>query len=305
MNESKPQGFRCGFVSIVGRPNVGKSTLLNAIVGEKVAIVSSVPQTTRHQIRGMYNDERGQIIFIDTPGLHLGKDRLDSFMNQCSTGALKEVDCIIHLVDTSRHIGPEEENVVNCLKEVHTPIILGLNKVDLKGACIPEYISLWEKVKGKKIQEMGNITMIALSGKTGINKRELMALIFERLPEGPALYPPDIISDMPQKLALADIIREKLLYVLKEELPHSLAVVVEKMEKRKDCTYIHAVILVERESQKEIVIGRKGSVLKKIGMEAREEIEELLESKVFLETFVKVQNNWRDDHSILQELGYE
>lgn len=300
----KEQG-RCGVVSIVGRPNVGKSTLLNYIVGEKVAIVSQVPQTTRHQIRGIYNDGRGQIIFIDTPGLHLGRDKLDKFMNQSSVGTFHEADCIVYLVDTSRRVGQEEEYAAGQLAAVKAPIILGLNKIDLKGKYVSDYISLWEKARGKPVQEMEKFTLLPLSGKDGTNAEKLVTVIFEYLPEGPALYPRDIVCDVPQKMVIADIVREKLFELMKEEIPHALSVVVEHLERRGNkITHIKALILVERETQKEIVIGKGGHVLKKAGTLARVELEGLLETKVFLELYVKVQKDWRDNAGVLQDLGY-
>ncbi|HQP10977.1 MAG TPA: GTPase Era [Candidatus Omnitrophota bacterium] len=296
---------RCGTVSIVGRPNVGKSTLLNQIVGEKVAIVSRVPQTTRSQVRGIYNDERGQIIFIDTPGLHLGKDKLDKLMNQSAGGTMEDVDCVIYLVDTSRRVGPEEESIAARVAGVKRPVILGLNKADLKSENIADYIALWEKVKGKPVTEIKKFTMIALSGQRGTNTETLIDIIFEYLPPGPALYPTDIVCDAPKKLVVADIIREKFFQVLQQEVPHSLGVTIEDIRPvRKKTTHITALIFVERDSQKEIVIGRKGSMLKKVGTLARQELEELLETKVFLECFVKTHKGWRDDVSLLQELDH-
>ena len=306
MSEQLENDFRCGIVSIVGRPNVGKSTLLNKIVGEKVAIVSKVPQTTRNQIRGIYNDERGQIIFIDTPGLHIGRDKLDQMMNNSSTSTVDQVDCIIYLVDTSRRIGEEEEYVASQLKSVKAPVILALNKVDLKAPYLAEYISFWEKVKNQSVQEMKNFTMIALSGKNGINVEQLLEIIFQYLPSGQALYPTDIISDVPQKIVIADIIREKLFELMREEIPHSLGVSIEQMSPVKNKTLnIKALIFIERSSQKEIVIGKGGSVLKKVGILARKELEELLEKKVFLELYVKIHERWRNDVFVLQELGYQ
>ncbi len=305
MNENAPS-TRCGLVSIVGRPNVGKSTLLNTIVGEKVAIVSKVPQTTRNRIRGIYSEKRGQIIFIDTPGLVTGKDKLDSLLRKACLETTHDVDCIIHLVDTQEAVGKEEEELVQRLSQARVPVILGLNKVDLKGKNIPEYISLWERAKGKPIQEIKSLTMVALSGKEGTNLDKLLDVIFEKLPAGPPLYPEDTISDLPQKIVIADIIREKLLYALRQEVPHSVAVVIESIKpKRKKTIHIQAVILVERDTHKEIVIGKKGEVLKKIGSQAREELESLLDSKVFLETYVKTKKKWRDDAQLLQELGYD
>ncbi|MCA9408270.1 MAG: GTPase Era [Candidatus Omnitrophica bacterium] len=299
------KGFKCGMVSIVGRPNVGKSTLLNSIVGEKIAIVSTVPQTTRQQIRGIYNDKRGQIVFIDTPGLHMAKDKLDQFMNKASAATVDEVDCLIYLVDTSRKIGREEESIAQNLKTVKKPIIFGLNKVDLKGKYLSEYIEFWEKVKEEKVEQMKNFSMIALSGEKERNVEKLVDILFDFLPEGPALYPEDIISDFPQKLAIADIIREKLLKILRQEIPHSVGVVIEHMQPvKKKTMHIKGLILVEKETQKEIVIGKQGRVLKQVGTEARKELEDLLETKVFLELHVKYQKRWRDNISLLQELGY-
>jgi GTP-binding protein Era len=292
-------------VSIIGRPNVGKSTLLNKIVGEKVAIVSRVPQTTRNQVRGIYNDERGQIIFIDTPGLHMGKDKLDKYMNKSASGTIGDTDCIIYLVDTSRMVGEEEENIAYRLKKIKVPIVLGLNKIDLKTKNVADYIALWEKVKGTPLGEMKNVTLLPLAGRKGTNVEKLLDILFENLPEGPLLYPTDIICDMPQKVVVADIIREKFFKVLKDEIPHSLGVIIEEMRPvRNKTTNIKALILVERDTQKEIVIGKNGQVLKKAGTLARQELEELLETKVFLECHVKTQKRWRDDISFLQDCGY-
>ncbi len=306
MSQDIKKNLRCGMASIVGRPNVGKSTLLNKILGEKVAIVSKVPQTTRNQIRGIYTDERGQIIFVDTPGVHKGRDQLDRFMNQSSYGITSEADVIIHLVDANDRVGLEEEELVERLHSLKVPIILGLNKVDLKGKTIPEYITLWEKVTGKPIQENPLVTILPLSGKDGTNIAKLIDIVFELLPHGKALYPEDTICDIPQKMVIADIIREKLYGLLKDELPHSIAVVIDVVEPRKGkLLYVQAVIMVERDSQKSIVIGKGGSLLKKVGSLARAELEELLESKVFLELFVKSHKDWRDSPSLLQEMGYQ
>lgn len=296
---------RCGMVSIIGRPNVGKSTLLNQIVGEKVAIVSRVPQTTRNSIRGIYTDQRGQIIFIDTPGLHLGTDNLDKMMNQAASGTIEGADCIIYLVDTSRRVGEEEENIMNKLKDVKGPLILGLNKIDLRDRNVSDYIELWERVKGRPVNDMKNFTLLPLAGRKGTNIEKLIDLLFECMPEGPLLYPEDIVCDIPQKLVIADIIREKFFKVLKKEIPHSLGVVVEDMRPiRQKTMNIKALIFVERDSQKEIVIGKNGQVLKKAGTLAREELEELLGQKVFLECHVKTQKRWRDDMFLLREFGY-
>ena len=298
--------FRCGMVTIVGRPNVGKSTLLNTIVGEKVAIVSKIPQTTRHPIRGIYNDERGQIVFTDTPGLYMGRDRLDQLLIKAAFSSTQDVDCVIHLVDTSEPTGKEESEVVKRLSTVKVPIILGLNKIDLKGKYLPEYIALWEKAKGKPIQQIERFVLLPLSGKTKKNIDKLLDLLFEFVPVGPALYPLDIVSDVPQRIAISDIIREKYLCIMREEVPHSIAVSVDIIQpKKNNILYIGALIYVERESQREIVIGRKAEVLKKVGSEARQELEVLLNSKIFLDLQVKTKKNWRDDSFFLEDLGLE
>jgi len=302
----KKNATKCGMVSIVGRPNVGKSTLLNKIVDEKVAIVSKIPQTTRNQVRGVYTDERGQIVFIDTPGLHRGRDKLDSFMNRCAYATTDDVDCIIHLVDANDQVGKEEEVVVKHLSEVKVPVIMGLNKIDLKGRNVSQYVDLWEETLGKSVNDLDGFAMIPLSGEKGKNVEKLIDLVFERLPEGPLLYPEDIVTDIPQKMAMADIIREKLFQCMRQEVPHAVAVVIEETEPRKNkVLYIRALIIVEKPTQKEMVIGKKGLTVKRIGVQAREELEQLLEKKVFLEIFVKAKKNWRDDVSLLQEMGYE
>ncbi len=298
--------LKCGMVSIVGRPNVGKSTLLNKIIGEKVSIVSKVPQTTRSQIRGIHTDDRGQIVFMDTPGFHMGGDRLDKYMNKTSSGSMSDVDCIIYLVDTNKRIGPEEKNVAEKLKATKIPVIFGLNKVDLKATYLDEYINFLEEVHGKKVSEMEKMTLLALSSKNSINIEKLLDVVFDYLPEGELLYPQDIICDTPRRIAVADIIREKLFRNMRNEIPHSLGVIVESMKPVRGKTLnIRAVIFVGRQTQKEIVIGKKGDMLKKIGTSARIDLEELLEGKVFLELIVKVQKRWRDDLTLLQELGYD
>lgn len=302
----KIKKLKSGMVSIVGRPNVGKSTLLNTLVGEKITIVSKVPQTTRNNVRGIYNDERGQIVFIDTPGLMLGKDKLDRLLKKSSLGTIHDVDCVIHLVDTSEPVGRGEQEIVGRLSELKVPVVLGLNKVDLKGPFIPQYIELWEKAKGKPANEIKKFAMVAVSGQRDINRDVLLDVVFGFLPKGEALYPPDWLVDVPQKMAMADIIREKFLNLLRDELPHSLAVFIEEIQPRsKKITSIKAAILVERDTQKMIAIGKNGHVLKQVGILARKELEELLETQVYLELFVKVQKNWRDNESTLIDLGYE
>ena len=219
---------------------------------------------------------------------------------------MPDADCIIHLVDTNEHVGREEEALVAQLKDRKAPVILGLNKVDLKGKYIHEYIALWERIKGKPVGDLKSFVLLPLSGKDGTHIEKLLEILFEILPEGPMLYPEDIVCDVPRKMVMADIIREKLFHILRQEVPHSIAVVIESAEPQRNKTLrIRAVILVERDSQKEIVIGKGGSVLKKAGTLARQELEELLGAKIFLETHVKLKKNWREDLSLLQELGYD
>jgi len=305
MKKETKKKFRCGFISIVGRPNVGKSTLLNAIVGEKIAIVSKIPQTTRNRIRGVFTEERGQIVFIDTPGLVRGKDQMDQCMKQVSFSTVEEVDCVIHLVDANKTFGEEEEMILERLSEIKCPLILGLNKIDLKGKCAHEYIEAYQAKLGQAFNDEKKFIMLPLSGDKELNLDKLIDLVFERLPESELLYPEDIVCDVPQKMAVADIIREKLLGIVRDEIPYSLAVEVEQIARRRNkLTYISARILVEHESQKEIVIGKKGKNLKDVGTLARQDLEELLERRVFVDLYVKVSKKWREKTSILQDLGY-
>ncbi|MDP8264721.1 MAG: GTPase Era [Candidatus Aceula lacicola] len=305
MSDAVDKNFKAGFVSIVGRPNVGKSTLLNAIVGQKVAIVSRVPQTTRNQIRGIYNDDRGQVVFIDTPGLMQGKDKLDQFMKQASFRTVGDVDCVIHLVDANKAVGEGEEMIIERLSQMKEPLILGLNKVDMKGKRVPEYVEVYQQKLKEKFSDSRKFIMLPLSGQTEFNVDKLTDLILDFLPEGPSLYPRDMVSDVPQKLAISDIIREKLLGLMRDEIPYSLAVEIVQIERRKNkLIYIEAFILVSESTHKEIVIGKKGENLKTVGTLAREELEKLLDRRVFLDLNVKIKKRWRDNISILTDLGY-
>jgi GTP-binding protein Era len=298
--------LKSGMVAIVGRPNVGKSTLLNTILGEKISIVSDVPQTTRHQIRGVLTCERGQIVFIDTPGIHAGRDKLDKYMNRASLGSIDSVDAVIHMVDASEKTGLEEKHVVSRLNKCGKPIIVGLNKIDItKGKFVPEYIKLWEEIRGVPMTEMNDLILFPLSALKGTNVKKLIDLLFEQMPQGPFLYPEDTITDFPKRMAMADLIREKLFLLMREEIPHSIAVIIEGVApKRGKVLHIRAAILVERESQKEIVIGKAGAILKQVGSQARKDLEELVEGKVFLELFVKTASRWREDYSTLEDMGY-
>ncbi len=293
-------------VAIVGRPNVGKSTLVNAIVGEKISIVSDVPQTTRQQIKAIHTEKRGQIVFIDTPGLHAGRDKLDKYMNRASIGSIDSVDAVIHMVDASEKTGPEEEHVIGRLNRCGRPIIIALNKIDItKGKFVPEYIRLWEEVRGKPITDMDDLTLLPISALQGTHVPKLLDLLFGLMPSGPFLYPEDVITDFPRRMAMADLIREKLFKLMRQEVPHSIAVLIDSVKpKRGKVLHIRSTILVERDSQKEIVIGKAGAVLKQVGTEARKDLEALVGQKVFLELFVKIASRWREDHSALEEMGY-
>jgi len=298
--------FRSGIVAIVGRPNVGKSTLLNKILGEKVAIVSAIPQTTRNSIRGIFNHSRGQIVFVDTPGIHFPSHKLGKHMVNWAKEAIAGSDLVIHLVDTNEPPGEEEELAVEQLKDLKAPVVLGLNKIDLGAKFIPRYIELWEAKKKKPIKELDeSLILFTLSGLKGTNIDKLVELIFSHLPKGPALYPEDLLSDIPMRFAVAEIIREKLFALLRQEIPHHLAVLVEEMiERTGKLTYIKAHILVEKDSQKIIVVGKHGNILKEAGEKARKEIEVILEKKVYLELWVKVEAGWRQDPLLLKRLGY-
>jgi len=292
-------------VAIVGRTNTGKSTLLNYILGKKVAIVSKIPQTTRNIIRGILTEKRGQIIFVDTPGIHKPKHRLGKYMNILAEDSASGADLIMHLVDSSERVGEEEEMVVNYLKAASAPIVLALNKIDLGGKFVPEYLKLWEEKKGKTLQELGDaLIVIPISALKGTNIDRLLEVLFSHLPEGQELYPQEVISDFSERLSYADIIREKLFECMREELPYSIGVLVDEIaERSKKLTYIRADILVERDSQKAIVIGDKGKVMKNVGSLARKELEGALGRKVYLELNAKVKPGWRQDTEILRQMG--
>jgi len=298
--------MRSGIVAIIGRPNVGKSTLLNNLVGEKVAIVSAVPQTTRNQIRAILNEQRGQVIFLDTPGMHVTKHALDRAMIAAINDSLEGVDVILHLVDTTERVGVEEEMVMERLRGLKAPIILGLNKIDRGAKHIEDYILAWEGKIGKKLSEATQRIMpIPLSALTGTNLDKLLDEIFSRLPEGEPLYPEDILTDFPRQLTIQDCIREKLLSYLKEEVPFSVAVFAEEIiERTPKLTYVKASILVERDSQKAIVIGCNGEHLKKAGESARKELENIYNKKFYLDLWVKVKENWKQDAELLRRIGY-
>lgn len=293
--------FKSGFVTIIGRPNVGKSTLANAILGEKIAIMSDKPQTTRNRINAIHTDEECQIVFIDTPGLHKAKTKLGEFMVSSALDTLKEVDAIVFMVDDSDRIGAGDEFILEQLKGVKTPIILAINKVDLIDP--DRYVKIVENYKKYTfIKEVINISAL-----NNTNVDVLMGMIKKFIKEGPMYYPGDILTDQPEKAVVGEIIREKLLHYLDDEIPHGVAVEIESFKERRgqEMIDIRATIICERDSHKGIIIGKNGRKLKGIGKSAREDIEHLLGVKVFLELWVKVRPGWRDSDTFLKNFGYK
>lgn len=288
-----------GFVSIIGRPNVGKSTLLNHIIGEKIVITSNKPQTTRNRIQGIHNIPDGQIVFIDTPGIHTGRSRLNKSMVDVARSAISGVDLLLLVVDAT---GPADAAFVSdVLKKVTIPVVLVLNKVDLLSDknLLLEKISAWSLLHPFK-------EIIPISAGSGDGVEHLVSVVIGYLPEGPAMFPDDILTDMPEKFIVAEMIREKVFRLTRDEIPYSTAVVVESfIERENGVIAISAAIMLERETQKGIIIGKRGEMLKKIGSQARQDIERLLDTRVFLELFVKVVENWSERSSKLRELGYE
>jgi len=296
--EKKEKEFRSGYVSIIGRPNVGKSTLLNAILGEKIAIVTPKPQTTRNKIIGIHNLPYSQIIFIDTPGIHKPKHRLGEAMIKTAKEALSEVDIVLFMVEAYR---PREDEriVLDLIRKVRMPVFLIINKIDTRKK--PEILPVIEEYQHR--YPFREIIPVSALKQNGLPL--LIEKIYEYLPPGPKYYPDELITDQIERFMASEIIREKIMMMTKEELPHSVAVEVLKWNERTDgILAISCNIYIEREGQKAIIIGKGGSMLKAIGTAARIEIEKLLNTKVFLEIWVKVKKNWRDDTRLLQELGY-
>ncbi len=295
--------FKSGFVAIVGRPNVGKSTLLNAFLKDKVSIISPIPQTTRHQIKGILNEAGVQIVFVDTPGMHNFKDKLSLHLNTIAKRALEGVDLIIYVVDVSRRPGAEENRLIRILTNQPVKTIMVLNKTDLGHKFLDEYIALWqESVSAKKKDCL--LYYIMTSALKGKKVEELKEIIIENLPQFHPYYDKGTVTDFPIKFRMADIIREKLFLKLAEELPHDLAVEVDEIRRKKTAHYIKANIYVKRSSQKKIVVGKKGQILKDVGRLARIEIEKIIKKKVFLDIWVTVSKDWQNSPRILKELGY-
>ena len=290
--------MRSGFVALAGRPNAGKSTLINSLIGEKVAIVSSKPQTTRSEIRGIYTDENCQIIFTDTPGIHKPKFRLESRMNKEAADVIQGVDVIYLVVDASVPYAKGDEFVLNMVKNTGLPVFLILNKMDkMKPEKIVKVIQQWQ-------ERYDFAEYFPLSAKFGRSFEDLIKTTSKYLPEGDLLYPAEMTSDGAENFRIAELIREKILTQTEDEVPHAAAVLIENKEFKKDKVYIQAMILVERDSQKGIMIGKQGQMLKKIGSLAREDIEKLLGKKVFLELFVRVESEWRSRDARITEYGY-
>ena len=292
--------FKSGFVSIVGRPNVGKSTLMNNVVGEKIAIMSDKPQTTRNTIQAVYTDEDCQIVFLDTPGIHKPKNKLGEFMVKSATDAFKNVDLVLFVVDDSKKIGPGDRKIIEDLKGIKTPVILVLNKIDkLEEAELFELMHLYSKEEVFK-------EIVPISALKGRNVNELLKVIGKYLEEGPKYFPDYMITDQPERVLVSELIREKVWHYLNDEVPHGVAVEVERMKSRndKDIVDISAVIYCERDSHKGIIIGKNGRKLKGIGKSAREDMELLLGSKINLQLWVKVKENWRNLQNYISDFGY-
>ncbi|CAM3848058.1 GTPase Era [Bacillus cereus] len=293
------KGYKSGFVSIIGRPNVGKSTFLNRIIGQKIAIMSDKPQTTRNKIQGVYTENDSQVIFIDTPGIHKPKHKLGDFMVKMAQTTLKEVDIVLFMVNAVEGFGRGEEFIIEKLKETKQPVFLVINKIDqLHPEQLLELIDQY-----RKLHEFAEI--VPISALDGNNVDALIGTIKKYLPEGPQYYPDNQVTDHPERFIIAELIREKVLHLTREEVPHSVAVVIDAIQKREGgAVYINATIVVERPSQKGIIIGKQGKMLKEVGKRARFDIESLLGSKVFLEVWVKVQKDWRNKMSQLRDLGF-
>lgn len=296
----KAQEFKSGFVSIIGRPNVGKSTFLNHVIGQKIAIMSDKPQTTRNKIQGVYTEENAQIIFIDTPGIHKPKHKLGDFMMKVAQNTLKEVDLVLFMINAAEGIGRGDEFIIEKLKSIQTPVMLVVNKIDQVHPdelmpLIEKYTSLYSFKE-----------VVPISALQGNNVPSLLEKIKSYLPQGPQYYPEDQVTDHPEHFIVAELIREKALQLTREEVPHSIAVVIDVMKKRENGNIIdvNATIIIERDSQKGIIIGKQGSMLKEIGKRARIDIEALLGSKVYLELWVKVQKDWRNRMSQLRDFGF-
>lgn len=294
------QEFKSGFIALVGRPNVGKSTLLNKMIGEKIAIMSPKAQTTRNKIQGIYTTNEGQMVFMDTPGIHKPHNSLGDFMVKTAMSALREADMVWMLVNADQKRGVGDDFIIHRLKESNTPVYLIINKVDLINRA-----EVLDQIADYNTQ-MDFAEIFPVSALTGEGVPELLQFTMDHMSAGPQYYPADQITDHPERFIMSELIREKVLELTRQEVPHSVAVVIDKIE-REDEEHLHvqATIIVERSSQKNIVIGKQGSMIKQIGIRARKDIERLLGDKIFLETWVKVEDRWRDKPQALQSYGYK
>lgn len=290
--------YKSGFVTLIGRPNVGKSTLMNYLIGQKIAITSNKPQTTRNRIQTVLTTEEGQIVFVDTPGIHKAKNKLGEYMVNVAERTLNEVDVVLWLVEPSTFIGAGEKHIVEQLGRVKTPVVLVINKVDMvKKDEVLTFIDAY-----RKIYDFAAI--VPVSARSGENTEELVKVIMKYLPYGPQFYDEDTITDQPERQIVAELIREKALHALNDEIPHGIAVAIDSMKYRKKIVDIDATIICERDSHKGIIIGKQGAMLKKIGSTARFEIERMLDLKVNLQLWVKVKKDWRDSDFLIKNFGY-
>ena len=290
--------YKSGFVTLIGRPNVGKSTLMNYLIGQKIAITSNKPQTTRHRIQTVLTTEEGQIIFVDTPGIHKAKNKLGEYMVNVAERTLNEVDAVLWLVEPTTFIGAGEKHIADQLKKVTTPVILVINKVDsVKKEEVLASIAAYQDI-------YDFAAIVPVSARSGENTKELLKVVYQYLPYGPQFYDEDTITDQPERQIVAELIREKALHCLNEEIPHGIAVVIDSMKKKGKVMHIDATIICERDSHKGIIIGKQGSMLKKIGSTARYEIEKMLDMQANLKLWVKVKKDWRDSDFLVKNFGY-
>lgn len=294
--------MKCGFVTILGRPNVGKSTLLNQVLGQKIVIATDKAQTTRKRIKGILTEECGQIVFIDTPGVHRPLNKLGEFLLDEAKVAVPDADLILFLVDGSEPAGKGDKWIVeNILKDIKIPVLLVMNKVDK----VKNIQKIEENLMSYKTLFKENIPVVRISAKTGRNKDTLLENIYKKLPEGEKLYPDDVITEESMRSVAEEIIREKILLHTQDEIPHSVAIKIDRYEENEEIDRIYAIIYCEQKSQKGILIGKGGLLLKTIGTEARKELEEILEKKVYLNLEVKVEKDWRKKEKILKDFGYQ
>ena len=292
------EDYRSGFVTLIGRPNVGKSTLMNYLVGQKIAITSKKPQTTRNRIQTVLTTEEGQIVFVDTPGIHKAKNKLGEYMVNVTRQTLNEVDVILWLVEPTTFIGAGEQHIIERLKKVNTPVILVINKIDsVKKEEILKAIAAYK-------DQMEFAEIVPVSARSGENTGELLKTVMKYLPYGPQYYDEDTVTDQPERQIVAELIREKALHCLEDEIPHGIAVTIESMKRKGKVIHIEATIICERDSHKGIIIGKQGNMLKKIGSTARYEIEKMLECQVNLKLWVKVKKDWRDSEYLMKNFGY-